>query len=139
MHSLSALVVLGASFANAAIGPDCTNGPLKDNKICDVSAAPAERAAELVAAMQTSEKLDNLMRCVAINKYIKANLTKTVNPRVLRDLDFPSTTGGEKHFMEWLVLLVSTSLATTRLQPPSLCLYRCRLLSTTTSSSRSPT
>lgn len=65
MHSLSALVVIGASLMNAAIGPDCVNGPLKDNKICDVSAAPAERAAALVAALLTSEKLDNLMRCVA--------------------------------------------------------------------------
>ncbi|KAH3953062.1 hypothetical protein HBH53_041520 [Parastagonospora nodorum] len=61
MHFLSALVVLGASLANAAIGPDCANGPLKDNKICDVTAAPAERAAALVEAMQTNEKLDNLM------------------------------------------------------------------------------
>lgn len=65
MHSLSALIVLGASLANATIGPDCSNGPLKDNKICDVTAAPAERAAALVEAMQTNEKLDNLMRCVS--------------------------------------------------------------------------
>jgi beta-D-xylosidase 4 len=35
---------------------------LKDNKICDVNATPTERAAALVAAMETEEKLDNLMR-----------------------------------------------------------------------------
>jgi beta-D-xylosidase 4 len=35
---------------------------LKSNKICDVKASPSERAAALVAAMQTQEKLDNLMR-----------------------------------------------------------------------------
>ena len=67
MHSLSALVLLGATLvpmAHAAIGPDCVNGPLKANKICDVKASAPERAAALVAAMQTSEKLDNLMRCV---------------------------------------------------------------------------
>jgi beta-D-xylosidase 4 len=65
MHSLSTLALIGASLAataHAAIGPDCANGPLKENKICDLSASPAERAAALVAAMQTSEKLDNLMR-----------------------------------------------------------------------------
>jgi xylan 1,4-beta-xylosidase len=67
MHSLSTLVLLGASLASttyAAIGPDCANGPLKSNKICDVKASPSERAAALVAAMQTQEKLDNLVRCV---------------------------------------------------------------------------
>ncbi|KAF2868570.1 beta-xylosidase [Massariosphaeria phaeospora] len=64
MHSLSALVLLGTSLVpstHAAIGPDCANGPLKLNRICDVNASPPERAAALVAAMQTSEKLDNLM------------------------------------------------------------------------------
>jgi beta-D-xylosidase 4 len=67
MHSLSALVLLGAALVSttqAAIGPDCVNGPLKANKICDKTASASERAAALVAAMQTSEKLDNLMRCV---------------------------------------------------------------------------
>jgi beta-D-xylosidase 4 len=64
MRSLSALVLLGASLVSTvqAIGPDCANGPLKSNKICDVKASPSERAAALVAAMQTQEKLDNLMR-----------------------------------------------------------------------------
>ena len=65
MHSISNLVLVGAALVvttQAAIGPDCKNGPLKGNKICDLSAKPAERAAALVAAMQTSEKLDNLMR-----------------------------------------------------------------------------
>lgn len=68
MHSLSSLVLLGASLAStayAAIGPDCANGPLKDNKICDRTASPSERAAALVEALEISEKLDNLMRCVS--------------------------------------------------------------------------
>jgi beta-D-xylosidase 4 len=67
MHTLPKLVLLGASLVSttqAAIGPDCANGPLKANKICDRTASASERAAALVAAMQTSEKLDNLMRCV---------------------------------------------------------------------------
>lgn len=55
------LVVLLASGAHG-IGPDCASGPLKSNKICDVTASPPERAAALVAAMQDQEKLDNLVR-----------------------------------------------------------------------------
>ncbi|KNG50748.1 glycoside hydrolase family 3 protein [Stemphylium lycopersici] len=43
------------------IGPDCQNGPLSNNLICDVYASPPERAAALVAAMETQEKLDNLV------------------------------------------------------------------------------
>jgi beta-D-xylosidase 4 len=57
----STLVALLASGASA-VGPDCVNGPLKSNKICDVTASPPDRAAALVAAMQQQEKLDNLVR-----------------------------------------------------------------------------
>ncbi|KAF1995577.1 glycoside hydrolase family 3 protein [Amniculicola lignicola CBS 123094] len=42
-------------------GPNCISGPLKSNKICDVDAEPAERAAALVAAMSQQEKLANLV------------------------------------------------------------------------------
>lgn len=63
VHSTSSILLLGAALlpTTYAIGPDCVNGPLKDNKICDVNATPTERAAALVAAMETEEKLDNLM------------------------------------------------------------------------------
>lgn len=44
------------------VGPDCVNGPLKSNKICDVKATPDERAAALVSAMNQDEKLANLVR-----------------------------------------------------------------------------
>lgn len=56
--------LLAFIFASAAdaIGPDCVNGPLAANKICDKNASPPERAAALVAAMEDNEKLDNLMR-----------------------------------------------------------------------------
>ena len=60
---LPAAALLALFFATAAaIGPDCVNGPLAANKICDKNAAPPERAAALVAAMEETEKLDNLMR-----------------------------------------------------------------------------
>jgi len=58
----SILMALLASSASGAIGPDCAAGPLKSNKICDITASPTERAAALVAAMQQQEKLDNLVR-----------------------------------------------------------------------------
>jgi beta-D-xylosidase 4 len=49
----------------AAVGPDCVNGPLKSNKICDRAADPKERAAALVAAMRPEEKIANLVRYVS--------------------------------------------------------------------------
>ncbi|GAB1318406.1 xylan 1,4-beta-xylosidase [Madurella fahalii] len=41
--------------------PDCANGPLRSNLVCDTSADPAARAAALVAAMNNNEKLANLI------------------------------------------------------------------------------
>ncbi|KAF2738056.1 beta-xylosidase [Polyplosphaeria fusca] len=51
-----------------AMGPDCSSGPLKSNKICDTTADPAARAAALVAAMQQQEKLDNLVRSKGVSR-----------------------------------------------------------------------
>lgn len=42
--------------------PDCTKTPLSSNKICDTTATPRDRAAALVAAMQSNEKLANIVR-----------------------------------------------------------------------------
>ncbi|KAK8199701.1 putative xylan 1,4-beta-Xylosidase [Phyllosticta capitalensis] len=39
--------------------PDCANGPLKDNLVCDTSATPKSRAAALVAALTLEEKFNN--------------------------------------------------------------------------------
>ena len=44
--------------------PDCTDGPLAENKVCDRSLPPAERAAALVDALTNEEKLANLVRYV---------------------------------------------------------------------------
>ncbi|KAL2134923.1 hypothetical protein VTI74DRAFT_10415 [Chaetomium olivicolor] len=41
--------------------PDCINGPLAKNKVCDRTLSPAQRAAALVAAMTNEEKLQNLV------------------------------------------------------------------------------
>jgi xylan 1,4-beta-xylosidase len=64
----SPAVLLGAAGVavaqNAAFQsyPDCKNGLLAKNKVCDVTLSPPERAAALVAALTNEEKLDNIIR-----------------------------------------------------------------------------
>ena len=41
--------------------PDCVNGPLRNNTVCNRNATPTERAAALVAAMRIEEKLVNFV------------------------------------------------------------------------------
>ncbi|KAM7216124.1 beta-xylosidase [Rhypophila decipiens] len=60
------LLVLGSSVAsvlaaNACPPSDCSKAPLKNNKVCDRSLSPTERAAALVAAMSRDEKIVNLV------------------------------------------------------------------------------
>lgn len=67
VHFSAARLVTVVSLAPvvfAALPPDCVSGPLASNKICDATAEPEERAAALVAAMTTDEKLRNLVRYV---------------------------------------------------------------------------
>jgi xylan 1,4-beta-xylosidase len=67
MGMLKEVVAAGAALvllqvANARFTyPDCADGPLSENTICDQDAEPAERAAALVAAMSTTDKLANLI------------------------------------------------------------------------------
>ncbi|KAK2785047.1 hypothetical protein FQN52_008769 [Onygenales sp. PD_12] len=53
-----------ASFGSAQrfTFPDCANGPLASNTVCDRDASPSERAAALVAALNSDEKVQNLVR-----------------------------------------------------------------------------
>ncbi|KAK5174027.1 uncharacterized protein LTR77_001107 [Saxophila tyrrhenica] len=86
MHYLSipaaALLLTSAHQATAQFGftwhfeyPDCDNGPLADNTVCDTSASPADRAAALVAAMPLNDKFQNLVdrsngsRSLGLGKY----------------------------------------------------------------------
>ncbi len=63
-------VLLGLSATGWALDapfqtyPDCNNGPLVNNKVCDRTLSPVQRAAALVAAMTNAEKLQNLIRWV---------------------------------------------------------------------------
>lgn len=59
-------LALGADRPGHVV-PNCVSGPLKSNKVCDVRAKPAERAAALVAALTQEEKLANLVRSVPHN------------------------------------------------------------------------
>jgi hypothetical protein len=41
--------------------PDCVNGPLSNNTVCDTKAKPSDRAWALVKALNLDEKLANLV------------------------------------------------------------------------------
>lgn len=45
--------------------PDCANGPLANNTVCNVNAPPSDRAAALVKALNLAEKLANLVEYAA--------------------------------------------------------------------------
>ncbi len=62
MRTPAALLGLLASRAVAMMEfPDCENGLLASNKVCDPKLSSLERAAALVAAMTINEKLANLV------------------------------------------------------------------------------
>lgn len=67
-YLLAALVGLLPYIADEVQGaityPDCENGPLSTNIVCDQAATPAERAAGLVDIMELDEKLENLVKYV---------------------------------------------------------------------------
>ncbi len=67
--SLPLRCALASVFAaNGVVGfqyPDCINGPLATNTVCDTKASPPERAAALIKAMNITEKLSNLVEYVA--------------------------------------------------------------------------
>lgn len=63
--SAFALAALGALVVPARGGvtyPDCVNGPLKSNTVCDTSASAGARAAALVSVLNNNEKLTNLVK-----------------------------------------------------------------------------
>lgn len=63
MRYILLVLLLGAS-AQEFEYPNCEEGPLSENLVCDVSASPGERAAALVEAMTIDEKLLNLVKYV---------------------------------------------------------------------------
>ncbi len=68
------MLALGAGAANAQnmnfqSYPDCQTGLLATNKVCDTTLSPPVRAAALIAAMNITEKLQNLVRYVADHEF----------------------------------------------------------------------
>ncbi|KAI0872396.1 beta-xylosidase [Hypoxylon argillaceum] len=67
MKSLNRVVALPALYnaitSATLVFPDCVNGPelLTSNLVCDSTAPPAERAAALIKAWNTGEKITNLV------------------------------------------------------------------------------
>src|SRR5436305_5236358 len=51
-------VLLTMCGAAAALFPDCINGPLRNNTVCDTSASVRDRATALVKAMNINEKFN---------------------------------------------------------------------------------
>lgn len=68
MKSLNRVVALPALYnaitSATLVFPDCVNGPelLTSNLVCDSTAPPAERAAALIKAWNTGEKITNLVK-----------------------------------------------------------------------------
>jgi beta-D-xylosidase 4 len=58
--ALKALPCLSTAFSY----PDCINGPLADNLVCNPQAPEADRAAALVSAFKITEKLSLLIKYV---------------------------------------------------------------------------
>lgn len=56
--ALAALPCLSIAFSY----PDCINGPLADNLVCNSQAPEADRAAALVSALNITEKLSLLIK-----------------------------------------------------------------------------
>lgn len=56
------VLLLGATSAQQLLGPapfpDCENGPLATNGVCDTSASITERVQALVAALTNEEKFN---------------------------------------------------------------------------------
>jgi len=59
-----AVALLATPASAGLVYPDCANGPLKTNLVCNSSAPAASRATALMAAMSNSDKLANLVKCV---------------------------------------------------------------------------
>ena len=59
MATLLALACLALATDVRAVFPDCANGPLANNTVCDTSASPIERATALVSLLTLEEKINN--------------------------------------------------------------------------------
>ncbi|CAI4218474.1 unnamed protein product [Parascedosporium putredinis] len=68
--------------------PDCENGPLADNLVCDVTASHADRAAALVEAMTIDEKLRKPRRTSSRPPRLRVVERGPTRRRILPGVDF---------------------------------------------------
>lgn len=59
VHALLAALAAGSVSAQNYSFPDCVNGPLKNNTVCDVSADPITRATALISLWTPAELMNN--------------------------------------------------------------------------------
>lgn len=118
---LLGILALLAGPAAADLFPDCVNGPLANNTVCDASASVSDRAKALVAAFTIEEKLSltgntspGVPRLGLYSYQWWRTLLERLRALVTDNLQ-------RKHYMAWPALPVSTSvlLATSPMQPRS--------------------
>ncbi|KAI9815949.1 MAG: hypothetical protein M1827_001941 [Pycnora praestabilis] len=56
---ISALLLAAGAYAEPAFFPDCVNGPLANNTVCDMTATPHQRATALINVLTLAEKINN--------------------------------------------------------------------------------
>lgn len=79
------------------VWPDCSKPPLSNVAVCNTALSPADRAAALVAALNITEKLNQLVEYVPIKVVLRPPLTVSLAlPLVQRDLGFRPTSGGTR-------------------------------------------
>ena len=57
-YLLPSLALLAAPAVSQALFPDCVNGPLSNNTVCDASASVSDRARAFVNELTTAEKIN---------------------------------------------------------------------------------
>ncbi|KAK4995597.1 hypothetical protein LTR66_004626 [Elasticomyces elasticus] len=59
IFAFTTLILANAASAYPFGFPDCVNGPLSKNTVCDITASPLDRATALISLFTTEEKLNN--------------------------------------------------------------------------------
>lgn len=104
VSTVFAATSLGHLAVNAFEYPDCVNGPLANNTVCNPKAPAGDRAAALVAAMNISEKLVNLVEYARSGSLLiswapEADRRRIVRVKVPQDLVCLRIRGGAKPSM----------------------------------------
>lgn len=72
LYLVTAILALG-QLASCDRYPDCVNGPLARNDVCNMGLDPSARAKALVSAMTVEEKLANMVEYVPSPGHVQAH------------------------------------------------------------------